>query len=256
MQHVPGQQPGHRLQADVRMRRNLHARHPVDRLRPVVIDEAPRPDAAPHSQRQQPAHGHAAYLRLARGRELSSASQRRLLRDLHVRLDSAHSRLPSRISPELTLATLVRRYPLILAALGALALGPLNDPASHSDLAASCSRRRSSARFASAARSGTPFSFRPGRPSTPPLILSPLGSRHSLRQDFVLVIGDLASIERSSYLVKGTWDVGPGVFLRLGRQFKVGGGPGPGRRGQARARNRWATSSRLMVPSRRARSVR
>ena len=50
------EQPADRLQPDVRVRRHLHARCGRDIVRPVVVDEAPRPDQAPPEVRQQPAH--------------------------------------------------------------------------------------------------------------------------------------------------------------------------------------------------------
>jgi len=56
VQHVARDEPGHRLQPDVRVRRYLHAGHPVDRRRAVVVHEAPRAHAAPLPQRQQAAH--------------------------------------------------------------------------------------------------------------------------------------------------------------------------------------------------------
>jgi len=56
VQHGARDEPGHRLQPDVRVRRDLHAGHPVDGRRAVVVHEAPRAHAAPLPQRQQPAH--------------------------------------------------------------------------------------------------------------------------------------------------------------------------------------------------------
>ena len=47
VQHVAREQPGHGLQPDMRMRRDLHPGYPVHRHRPVVVDEAPGPHAAP-----------------------------------------------------------------------------------------------------------------------------------------------------------------------------------------------------------------
>jgi hypothetical protein len=60
VQHVPRQEPGHGLQADVRMRRHIHAGDAVDIQRPVVVDEAPGPDAAAQPERQHAAHRHGA----------------------------------------------------------------------------------------------------------------------------------------------------------------------------------------------------
>jgi hypothetical protein len=56
VQHGARDEPGHRLQPDMRVRRDLHAGHPVDRRRAVVVDEAPCAHAAPLPQRQEAAH--------------------------------------------------------------------------------------------------------------------------------------------------------------------------------------------------------
>ena len=49
-------QPGHRLQAGVRVRRHLHARPPGDVIWPEMIDEAPRANHPTWALRQEPAH--------------------------------------------------------------------------------------------------------------------------------------------------------------------------------------------------------
>ncbi len=58
VQHVPGQEPGHGLQADMRMRWHIHPGDAVDVHRPVVIDEAPGTDASAQPERQHAADGH------------------------------------------------------------------------------------------------------------------------------------------------------------------------------------------------------
>ena len=101
VQHVPVQQPGDGLQADVRVRRHLHPGHAVHRHRAVVVHEAPGADAAPVPQRQQPADldipdpGHPPRGQLARGQVADGrltwlAVRARRIRDGHIRVGSAH----------------------------------------------------------------------------------------------------------------------------------------------------------------------
>ena len=96
VQHVPVQQPGDGLQADVRVRRHLHPGHAVHRHRAVVVHEAPGADAAPAPQRQQPADldvpdpGYPPRGQLARGQLTWLAVRARRIRDGHIRVGSAH----------------------------------------------------------------------------------------------------------------------------------------------------------------------
>jgi hypothetical protein len=55
VQHQALEQPGHGLQADVRVGRHLHPRSPADLVRAVVVQEAPGADGAQRPLRQQPA---------------------------------------------------------------------------------------------------------------------------------------------------------------------------------------------------------
>ena len=47
VQHLALDQPAHRLQPGVRVRRDVHAGRVADVVRPVVVDEAPGPDHPP-----------------------------------------------------------------------------------------------------------------------------------------------------------------------------------------------------------------
>ena len=55
---LPGEQPAHRLQPGVRVRRDLHAAGVGDPVGTVVVDEAPRADQRALALRQRAAHGH------------------------------------------------------------------------------------------------------------------------------------------------------------------------------------------------------
>ena len=55
---LPGEQPAHRLQPGVRVRRHAHAPGRRDVVRPVVVDEAPGPDQGAAALRQRPAYPH------------------------------------------------------------------------------------------------------------------------------------------------------------------------------------------------------
>ena len=96
MQDVPGQQPGHGLEPDVRMRRHLHPGDAVDGLRAVVIDEAPRPDAAAQPERQQPPHGNVTDPGLPRLGDLQVALLDQVGGDLDVGIDCAHNPILAR----------------------------------------------------------------------------------------------------------------------------------------------------------------
>ena len=54
------EQPAHRLEPGVRVRRHEHAARERDVVRSVVVDEAPRPDERTRPLRQRPADGHGA----------------------------------------------------------------------------------------------------------------------------------------------------------------------------------------------------
>src|SRR5919202_190409 len=54
--HLAVEQPGHRLQARVRVRWHLHAGGGGDVVGAVVVDERPRPDQPANQGGQQPAH--------------------------------------------------------------------------------------------------------------------------------------------------------------------------------------------------------
>jgi hypothetical protein len=56
VEHLPGEQPGHRLETDVRMWADVDALFLRDARGAHVIDEAPGADAAAGSARQRPAH--------------------------------------------------------------------------------------------------------------------------------------------------------------------------------------------------------
>ena len=95
VQHVPCQQPGDRLEADVRMRRHVHPGHAVDVHRAVVIDEAPGADAAAQPEGQHATHRHRTDAGIARlGQFKVIYFGNGVACHLHVRFDSAHRRTP------------------------------------------------------------------------------------------------------------------------------------------------------------------
>ena len=108
VQHVPGQKPGHGLQADVRMRWHIHAGDAVDVHRPVVVDEAPGTDASAQPERQHAADRQVTDARVACLRYFQvDRLGNGVTGDLHVRFDGAHeapfgpadARFPARPRP-------------------------------------------------------------------------------------------------------------------------------------------------------------
>jgi hypothetical protein len=88
---VPAQEPGDSLQADMRMRRDAHARHAVSVQRAVVVDEAPRANAPAQSQRQEAADGHVAHASVSgRGYLKVMVPGHVDVRHLYVCFDGAH----------------------------------------------------------------------------------------------------------------------------------------------------------------------
>ena len=76
----PVEQPGHRLQPGVGVRRHLHRSGAADVLRPVVVQEAPRPDGAQVTVREGPADMHRprpAERHVARGEHPQALPRRR-----------------------------------------------------------------------------------------------------------------------------------------------------------------------------------
>ena len=70
VQHLALNEPGDRLQADVRMRWHPHARAPRDVVRPEVIDEAPCADRRAQGRREEPENpGALAQVDLAPGQQ-------------------------------------------------------------------------------------------------------------------------------------------------------------------------------------------
>ena len=72
---LPGEEPAHRLQSGVRMRRHIHAGTLGHRVGSVVVDEAPRADQGPLFLRKRAAHGprsRAAERHLARFEDLDA----------------------------------------------------------------------------------------------------------------------------------------------------------------------------------------
>src|SRR5215469_16070504 len=95
VQHVAGEQPGHRLQPDVRMRRDVHAGNTVDVRWAVVVDEAPRADAAAQPEGQQPADRDGTDAGVSRRGQLKIISfGNGVAGDLGVCFDGAHGGLP------------------------------------------------------------------------------------------------------------------------------------------------------------------
>jgi hypothetical protein len=91
VQHVPGDQPGDRLEPDVRVRRDLHPGHAVHRHRAVVIHKAPRAHAAALAQREQPPHLDVAHAREPGAGQLGVAGRRVALTDRRARVSTSAS---------------------------------------------------------------------------------------------------------------------------------------------------------------------
>src|SRR5262245_31339164 len=95
VQHFALEQPGHRLQSDVRMRANGHRLVDAEGDRTVVIEEAPRPDQPSRAARQPPAHDQASgEHRLPRRIRFEDGRRRRArwaLEDVGRRHEIAHA---------------------------------------------------------------------------------------------------------------------------------------------------------------------
>ncbi len=94
VQHVAGQQPGHRLQPDMRVRRHHHSGDAVDRHRPVMVDEAPGAHAPPQAERQQSPYGDIAYGRDSGLGKFKPILLKVSLARIKVLIDCAHRALP------------------------------------------------------------------------------------------------------------------------------------------------------------------